>query len=88
MKTVCRGKSEKAQIRNDPGGPKWKTNGLLCPDSGGWGAEPLDIYPALTLKLPYYEKQDLLIVGIAADLRMRRCLRGGSSVRSTKRPAV
>ena len=27
----------------------------------------LDIYPALTLKLPYYEKQDLLIVGIAAD---------------------
>lgn len=47
----------------------------------------LDIYPALTLKLPYYEKQDLLIVGIAADLRMRRRLRGGSSVRSTKRPA-
>ena len=33
-------KAKKAQIRNDPGGPKWKTNGLLCPDSGGWGAEP------------------------------------------------
>ena len=39
----------------------------------------LDIYPALTLKLPYYESLRIL--------RMRRRLRGGSSVRSTKRPA-
>ena len=35
----------------------------------------LDIYPALTLKLPYYQKQ------------MRRCLQGGSFLRPTKRPA-
>lgn len=27
----------------------------------------LDIYPAITLKQPYYKKQDLLIVGVAAD---------------------
>ena len=27
----------------------------------------LDIYPALTLKQPYYKQQDLLIVGVAAD---------------------
>ena len=36
----------------------------------------LDIYPALTLKLPYYEKQDLLIVGIAADFEDASMLAG------------
>ena len=36
----------------------------------------LDIYPALTLKLPYYEKQDLLIVGIAADFEDAAALAG------------
>lgn len=36
----------------------------------------LDIYPALTLKFPYYEKQDLLIVGIAADFEDAAALAG------------
>lgn len=27
----------------------------------------LDIYPAITLKQPYYKNKDLLIVGVAAD---------------------
>ena len=39
----------------------------------------LDIYPALTLKLPYYEKQDLLIVGIAADFEDAAALAGRPS---------
>ena len=51
----------------------------------------LDIYPALTLKLPYYEKQDLLIVGIAADFEDAAALRrktgrgGGGELASTSR---
>ena len=36
----------------------------------------LDIYPALTLKLPYYQKQDLLIVGIAEDFEDASMLAG------------
>ena len=58
----------------------------LCPDSGGWGAEPLDIYPALTLKLPYYEKQDLLIVGIAADFEDAAALAGRIICEAYKKP--
>jgi len=31
------------------------------------GKNLLDLYPAFTLLQPYYKKQDLLVVGIAAD---------------------
>ena len=81
------GKKRKAQIRNDPGGPEWKTNGFYVLTPAAGERNLLDIYPALTLKLPYYEKQDLLIVGIAADFEDAARLRGGSSARHTKRPA-
>lgn len=36
----------------------------------------LDIYPALTLQQPYYKKQDLLIVGVAADYQDAAMLAG------------
>lgn len=36
----------------------------------------LDIYPALTLQQPYYQKQNLLIVGIAADYQDAAMLAG------------
>ncbi len=31
------------------------------------GKNLLDLYPAVTLKQPYYKEQELLIVGVAAD---------------------
>ena len=36
----------------------------------------LDIYPALTLKQPYYRKQELLIVGVAVDYEDAAVLAG------------
>ena len=36
----------------------------------------LDIYPAHTLQQPYYKKQDLLIVGVAADYEDAALLAG------------
>ena len=36
----------------------------------------LDIYPDFILKQPYYEKQDLLIVGIASDFEDAALLAG------------
>ena len=47
---------------------------VLTPAAGDQNL--LDIYPALTLKLPYYEKQDLLIVGVAADFEDASMLAG------------
>ena len=44
-----------------------KTSGyyILTPPSNEKNL--LDIYPALTLKQPYYKEKDLLIIGVAAD---------------------
>ena len=47
---------------------------VLTPAAGGKNL--LDIYPALTLKLPYYQKKDLMIIGIADDFEDASMLAG------------